>query len=133
MEDLQGNNLDEFYQNYRDTIGTTYDATKQALEQQRKNDFATIMAGANKAGMLYSSWAPREKILYDTQTYTPALVKAQQSYQTGLNTLRENALKAVNNIRSLQDQIAHINSLTVGERTGSTGSTSDIANTVVNR
>lgn len=113
MEDT--NTIDEFYRNYRDTLRNTYDASIQALNQQRQNDYASIMSNANKAGMLYSSWGPRDKIKYDVQTYTPALIKAQQTYQSGLDTLRANALKAANNIRSLQDQINHLNSLAINK------------------
>lgn len=113
MEDLS--TIDEFYRNYRDTLRNNYDATQQALDQQRRNDFASIMSNANKAGMLYSTFPARDKVKYDIGTYQPALVKAQQSYQTGLDTLRANALKAANNIASLQDQIAHLNSLAINK------------------
>ena len=113
MNDLQGNNLDEFYVNYRDTLRNNYDATKQALEQQRRNDYASIMSNANRAGMMYSNFPARDKVKYDVGTFQPAMVKAQQTYQTGLQTLRENALKAANTISSLQDQIAHLNSLAI--------------------
>lgn len=113
MEDT--NTIDEFYRNYRDTLRNTYDASVQTLNQQRQNDYASIMSNANRAGMLYSNLGARDKVKYDIGTYQPALVKAQQSYSTGLQTLRENALKAANNIRSLQDQIAHLNSLAVNK------------------
>lgn len=111
MEDLQGNNLDEFYRNYRESLSMLNEANKRSLEQQRRNAQASIMGAANKAGMLFSNFGGRDKMKYDVQTYTPALVKAQQSYSTGLDTLRTNALKTINNIRSLQDQIAHLQSL----------------------
>lgn len=113
MEDT--NTIDEFYRNYRDTLRNTYDASVQALNQQRQNDYASIMSNANRAGMLYSNLPARDKVKYDIGTYQPALVKAQQTYQTGLDTLRANALKAANNIASLQDQIAHLNSLAVNK------------------
>lgn len=111
MEDLVGNNLDEFYRNYRDSLKNVYDTTRQQLEQQRRNSFTSIMSNANKAGMMYSNFPTRDKLKYDVETYQPAQIKTQQTYQSGLDTLRENALKAVNNITSLQEQIAHLNSL----------------------
>ena len=61
----------DFYQNYRDSLERQYQTANQSLDQQRKNAQATIMSGANKAGMLYSSFVPREKIKYDAETYTP--------------------------------------------------------------
>lgn len=113
MEDLQGNNLDEFYKNYRESLSALNEANKVALAQQRRNAQTSIMSAANKAGLLYSSFPARDKLKYDVGTYQPALVKNQQSYATGLDTLRTNALKAANTIANLQDQIAHLNSLAV--------------------
>lgn len=103
--------IQDFYQNYRDSLDRQYQSALQSLEQQRKNAQTSIMSGANKAGMLYSSFAPREKIKYDTNTYTPATTKLYNTYQTGLDTLRQNILKYQNSIREIQDSIAHLNSM----------------------
>lgn len=103
--------IKEFYQNYRDSLDRQYQSGMQALAQQRKNAQATIMGAANKAGMMYSSFVPRSKIQYDTNTYQPAQIKLNTSYQTGLNTLRNNILKYQNSIAEIQDSIAHLNSL----------------------
>ena len=46
----------DFYQNYRDSLERQYQTANQSLDQQRKNAQATIMSGANKAGMLYSNF-----------------------------------------------------------------------------
>lgn len=126
MEDLQGNNLDEFYKNYRETLGNVYDTTVQSLDQQRRNAQTSIMSAANKAGMMYSNFPARDKLKYDVGTYQPALIKAQQSYQTGLQTLRENALKTVNNIRNLQEQIQHLNELAAKKSTSSTSTAESV-------
>lgn len=106
------NTLKNFYQNYRDSLDRQYQSAVQSLDQQRKNAQATIMGGANKAGMLYSNWVPREKIKYDTDTYQPALVKLNTSYRSGLDTLRDNIIKYQNNIAEIQDSINHLNSMT---------------------
>lgn len=103
--------IKDFYQNYRDSLERQYQTATQSLDQQRKNAQATIMSGANKAGMLYSSFVPREKIKYDASTYTPAVTKLYNTYQTGLNQLRNNILKYQNSIAEIQDSIAHLNSL----------------------
>ena len=102
----------EFYQNYRDSLDRQYQSALQSLEQQRKNAQASIMSGANKAGMLYSNFPSRAKIQYDQEAYQPALVKARTSYVSGLDTLRNNILKYQNSIAEIQDAIAHLNSMT---------------------
>lgn len=104
--------INDFYKNYRDSLSRQYETTNQKLAQQRKNAQATIMSGANKSGMLYSNFPERSKIQYDTETYMPATVKLYNTYQTGLNTLRDNMLKYKNSIAEIQDQIAHLNSMT---------------------
>lgn len=103
--------IKDFYQNYRDSLERQYQTAIQSLDQQRKNAQATIMSGANKAGMMYSSWPAMQKIKYDTDTYQPAQIKLQTSYQTGLDSLRNNILKYQNSIAEIQDSIAHLNSL----------------------
>lgn len=103
--------LKNFYQNYRDSLDRQYQTATQALDQQRKNAFSSIMSGANKAGMMYSNFPTRSKIQYDQNTYQPAQIKLQSSYQTGLDTLKNNILKYQNSIAEIQDSIAHLNSM----------------------
>lgn len=103
--------IKDFYQNYRDSLSRQYQTGLQSLDQQRKNAQATIMSGANKAGMLYSNFPERSKIQYDQQTYQPVQVKLRNSYQTGLDALRNNILKYQNSIKDIQESIAHLNSL----------------------
>lgn len=104
--------IKQFYQNYRDSLDRQYQSAMQSLNQQRKNAQTSIMSGANKAGMMYSSFVPREKIKYDANTYTPAVIKLNTTYRTGLDTLRNNILKYQNSIAEIQDSIAHLNSMT---------------------
>lgn len=103
--------IKEFYKNYRDSLGSQYENARNLLDQQRKNAQASIMSGANKAGMMYSSWPAMQKIKYDTGTYQPAQIKLQTSYQTGLDSLRNNILKYQNSIADIQESIAHLNSM----------------------
>lgn len=105
------NQIKDFYQNYRDSLDRQYQTAVQSLEQQRKNAQTSIMSGANKVGMLYSNFPIRSKIQYDQNTYQPAQIKLQNTYQTGLDTLRNNILKYQNSIAEIQDSIAHLNSL----------------------
>lgn len=106
------NQWQDFYKNYRESLSRQYETAQQNLEQQRKNAQAAIMSGANKAGMLYSNFPERSKIEYDAGTYEPAKIKLYNTYQTGLNTLRNNMLKYQNSIKDIQDSIAHLNSMT---------------------
>lgn len=104
--------ISDFYRNYRDSLDKQYQTAMQSLEQQRKNAQTSIMSGANKAGMMYSNFPARAKIQYDQGTYQPAAIKLNTSYQTGLDTLRNNILKYQNSIAEIKDSIAHINSMT---------------------
>lgn len=101
----------DFYQNYRDSLDRQYQSNLQNLEQQRKNSQATIMSGANKAGMMYSNFPQRSKIQYDTQTYEPAVTKLNTSYRSGLDTLRENMVNYQNTISQLKKAIGELNSV----------------------
>lgn len=105
------NEWQDFYKNYRESLSRQNETNKQNLWQQRRNAQASIMSGANKAGMLYSNFPERSKIQYDVGTYEPAVVKSQTTYQTGLDTLRNNILKYQNSIKDIQDSIAHLNSM----------------------
>lgn len=104
--------IKDFYQNYRNSLDRQYQSAMQALDQQRNNIQASIMSGANKAGMMYSNFPARSKIQYDQNTYQPAVIKLNNSYRTGLDTLRNNILKYQNSIAEIQDSIAHLNSMT---------------------
>lgn len=104
--------IKQFYQNYRNSLDRQYQSAMQSLEQQRKNAQTSVMSGANKAGMMYSSWPAMQKIRYDVGTYQPAQIKLNTSYMTGLDALRNNILKYQNSIEEIQDSIAHLNSMT---------------------
>lgn len=103
--------LQDFYKNYRENISRQFENNNRLLEQQRKNAQASIMSGANKAGMLYSNFPQRSKIQYDMQTYQPAQVKNYETYSTGLDKLRQNIANYYNSIKDIQDQIANLNSM----------------------
>jgi hypothetical protein len=83
------------------------------------------MSGANKAGMMYSNFPTRSKIQYDMGTYTPAQNKIFTTYQTGLDSLRNNIVKYQNSIKDIQDAIAHLNTLST---TGGGSNSSDTLN-----
>lgn len=109
LEDLQGNDINEFIQNYRDSLQAQYDSGVASLNQQRKNDFASIMSGANKAGMMYSNFPQRSKIQYDTSSFYPTMIKTRQSYQTALDKLRSNAISLYNQNKTIQEAIDDLN------------------------
>lgn len=101
--------VDPFINAYRDSLERQRDLAMQNLDATRRNDFATMMAGANKAGMMYSNFPQREKIKYDAQTYMPAQVKIQTGYQTGLQKLRENTINVANQLKTINEAIAELN------------------------
>ena len=103
--------IQDFYKNYRESLSSQYENSKNLLEQQRSNAQKSIMGGLNKGGMLYSNFGQREQLKYDQSTYQPAQTKAFTSYQTGLNQLQNNILKYQNSIADIQDAIAHLNSM----------------------
>lgn len=105
------NDLQSFISAYRETLQPQYEAQKAELDQQRKNDYQSLMSSANAMGMLHSNLPAREKIKYDTTTYQPNLIKLRQSYQSGVDTLRENVLKTANQIKDLQQKIADLNEI----------------------
>lgn len=101
--------VDPFINAYRDTIDRQKDLALQNLDAQRRNDFQTIMSNANTAGMMYSNFPQRSKIQYDTQTYLPNQVKIQNTYQTGLQKLRQNIINTSNQLKTINDAIAELN------------------------
>lgn len=108
LKDLQGNDVNQFIKNYRDALEKQYNASLNALRQQRVNDYSTIMSGANKAGMMYSNFPQRTKIQYDTQSYYPTLANTYQSYQTSLDKLRKNAVDLYNQNKTIAEAIADL-------------------------
>ena len=109
MDNTEG--IADFYKNYREQLSRLKEANMRSLENQRSLAQQQIMAGANKAGMMYSNFPERSKIQYDTDTYIPAVQKVQTSYQTGLDALRNNMLKYQNQIAEINKSIADLNAL----------------------
>lgn len=101
--------IDPFINAYRDSLDRQRDLANQNLANNRRAQFANIMAGANKAGMLYSNFPERAKIQYDTGTYTPSVAKVQQTYQTGLDKLRSNTIDLANQLKTINEAIADLN------------------------
>ena len=58
--------IKSFIDSYRESLDQQRDLGMQNLENNRRNQFQNIMAGANKAGMLYSNFPERARIQYDT-------------------------------------------------------------------
>lgn len=104
-----GQNINEFIDNYRKALVAQRDSNNKQLQQNRKQAQTAIMGSANKAGMMYSNFPERAKMAYDAQTYEPALVKNQTSYQTALDSLRSNAINLWNRIKSYDEAIQDLN------------------------
>lgn len=106
---MMSDEANNFITAYRKGLDDQYSAAQAQIEQQKKNDYASIMSQANRAGSLYSNFPERTKVQYDTATYLPALTKARTSYQTGLDKLRSNIVSYQNQIKSLEEAIADLN------------------------
>lgn len=111
LKDLQSQDVNQFINNYRTALKDQYDASMKTLNQQRENDYAKIMAGANRTGMMYSNFPQQTKIKYDTQSFYPTAIKTYQTYQSSLDKLRENALNLYNQNKKINEAIADLNDL----------------------
>lgn len=109
LNEFSSGDMGTFMQNYRAALGDQYTADVNALENQRKLDQTKIMSGANARGMLHSTFPTREKLKYDVATYEPQLIKLRQGFQTGVDTLYNNAVKYYNQAREYQEKIADLN------------------------
>lgn len=116
----------DFIKNYRESLKQSYDAGLSQLENQRQLDHSAIVNQANKAGVLFSNIPQRMRTQYDTQTYMPALTGLQNTYQTGLDTLRNNGINAANQVAYYQQMIDHYASLPT-RSSSSTSSTDQIS------
>ena len=101
--------VNSFIANYRNELDRQRDLGVQNLENNRRNQFQNLMGAANTAGMMYSNFPERAKMQYDTNTYLPAQIKLQQSYQTGLDKLRSNTTNYINQLASINDAISDLN------------------------
>ena len=113
--------IKSFIDSYRESLDQQRDLGMQNLENNRRNQFQTIMAGANKAGMLYSNFPERARIQYDTGTYLPSVAKLQTTYQTGLDKLRSNSVNLVNQLANINDAIKDLNDSNKSSTTGVPG------------
>lgn len=100
---MNNNEIQNFIDAYRDSLSRQRDLGFQNLDNARRNAFQNIMSSANTAGMMYSNFPERTKIQYDTSTYMPGRANIQSTYQTGLDTIRNNVTKTYNSIKDLQD------------------------------
>lgn len=109
LNEMSSNEIGTFVNNYRTALSDQYEADKAALANQRNLDYTTINSNANVRGMLHSNFPTRDKLKYDTGTYEPNLVKLNQGYQSGLDSLYSNVAKYYNQIKQYQDAIADLN------------------------
>lgn len=111
--------MQSFIDEYRDALGVQRDLSLQNLENARRNAYTNTMASANTAGMMYSNFPERAKIQYDTNVYQPGKIKIQNTYQTGLDKLRNNIVDTLNSIADLKDATAALNKSTNNNNTTS--------------
>lgn len=107
-----------FINAYRDALGRQRDLNKQAIESNRRDQYQNIMGAANTAGMMYSNFPERAKMLYDTNTYMPALTDNQTTYQTGIDKLRSNTVNYLNQLKDINDAIADLSTSSTSNNSG---------------
>ena len=101
--------INNFYKVYRDYIDQQRDNGLINLENNRQLAHQQIMSGANTVGMMYSNFPKTAKDKYDTSTYEPAKMKLQETYQTGLDTLRRNTANYINQLAEINEATADLN------------------------
>lgn len=111
LKDLQGNNLNDWIKNFRQSLADQNKADIKALDTARANAQTSIMSNANRAGLMYSNFPQASKIKYDTDTYYPALIKTNQGYQTSLDKVRQNAINLFNQNKTIEEAINELNKL----------------------
>lgn len=121
LNEYSSDNLGDFMSNYRTALEEQRTADLNALDNQRNLAYTGIMTGANRRGLLHSNFPTRDKLRYDVETYEPAKVKVQQTYQTGLDTLYNNAAKYLNQIKSYREKTSDLNDYSNALSTGGTG------------
>lgn len=108
--DFDSGTLGDFIKAYRDSLKAQRDSNIKQLNQQRRNAQVSLMGAANRRGTLYSNFPQRDKIRYDTETYMPAYIRAQEGYQSGLDSLRANAVNLWNKIKTYKEAISDYDS-----------------------
>ena len=103
----------EFLKQYRDSLKNQFDANVSSLKQQKRNSDASIMSNANRAGLMYSNFPQRSKIQTEAD-YLTDYSKLRKTYQTGLDSLRNNAVDAYNKIKAYEEAISDLNAKASG-------------------
>lgn len=103
----------EFLKQYRDSLKNQFDANVSSLKQQKRNSDASIMSNANRAGLMYSNFPQRSKIQTEAD-YLTDYSKLRKTYQTGLDSLRNNAVDTYNKIKAYEEAISDLNAKASG-------------------
>jgi hypothetical protein len=101
--------VDDFIKAYRESLIKQYDSNRALVDNNRDAYEARIMGNANARGMMYSNFPQRDKLSYQTTTYMPAITTARNTYQTGIDKIRSNAVSVANNIKTIEQAIADLN------------------------
>lgn len=101
--------VDDFIKAYRESLIRQYDSNRALIDNTRDTYETNLMGNANARGMMYSNFPQRDKLKYQTTTYMPNVVSARNSYQTGIDKIRSNAVSVANNIKTIEEAIADLN------------------------
>lgn len=112
----------DFLRAYRDSLKEQYDSNLSTLLQNKRNNDTAIMSNANRQGLMYSNFPQRAKIRNEAD-YLSNVGKLRSTYQTGLDSLRNNAIDSYNRIKSYEEAIADLNEKIAKNSNGSNGNT----------
>lgn len=101
--------INNFINEYRKSLDDQYAADLRNAQNERRTQQRNIMSSANRLGTMYSNFPERMRMQYDTGTYLPTVAKTHQTYQTGLQKLRDNIVGQINNLANINEEIAILN------------------------
>lgn len=101
--------VDDFIKAYRDSLLRQYNANRALIDNTRDAYETNLMGNANARGMMYSNFPQRDKLKYQATTYMPNIVNTRNTYQTGIDKIRSNAVSLANNIKTIEQAIADLN------------------------
>ncbi len=88
--------------------GNTQQSQKKALEQTRRNQLAGTASALSSRGLLNSGTMPLKTVQYDTATFIPESTKIDQTYQTSIDTMRNNSAKLYNQLLQADNTITQL-------------------------
>lgn len=101
--------INDLNKNLQDAILRSQQTQTVSLNQQLRNQEASINTAANASGLLYSTMPAFLQSQYIASTYEPAFAKQQANFAKQQYTGVENVLSVANQIRQMNQQANELN------------------------